>query len=258
MGWGPTSNQLGRGPGVDYLREGLAVSVSAQMSRDLVKFNFRQGYCKFSAPFTKPALRPLSATEASEGFIVALLDTFAQYGLEVGQLRYDHADGSFARAHLSCPLLRIFANLRIRVDGIELESFALDRIHWIKILDATLTAMTLTERTLGIAFQSVGVDLGLHAELEGVTTTDFIRRFVTELPTSEDAPFGVAASFYYGETKYKLDSMIGLDLSAAITGALFLRLTTKWRLPDPVERLHEMIGEDHIRTLENLGVEIPR
>ena len=155
----------------------------------------------------------------------SLLEGLSDFGVLPQNIRSDSGDGSLGGFSVNLWMLNFGVNVRLGLTGAELRSDDLSRVN-LDQLEQAFVGLTdsLVAADSNLAFQSYGVTIELHGQLEGVETKDYLATFVNAPEREELGPsVGSGAVFYFGERPPVTLSNLSVDLSGVIEGSLYLR-----------------------------------
>lgn len=184
-------------------------------------------------------------------FYTALLVNLGEFGVNPTSIRSETGE-NLGAYNVNFWMLNFKALVKIRLERMEF-SFNnitdLDIDRSVRAFQALMAALAASDENLKI--NGYRVEWGLHGFVEGATPRELIGRFVTSQPSGIGPSFGAGAIFYFG--KDSVDQTITLDLSGAVTDALYLRLIGDYQGAPPAA-LRETFTERLGRSLASVGL----
>ena len=185
----------------------------------------------------------------------ALLSRLKDSGVTAHNIRSDGGDGTLGAYNVSFWILTFRAQVRIRLENVEIQFNNITRQDADAFERAFLALMVaLTDAMREIEFTTYSVDFGLHGDLRGISSRDFLGRFVTKVPDRLGAFIGAGVVFYFGEEAESPVRTVTADLSGAFPGKLYVRLYSLYRGTISPETLRSVVERDAATGLESLGL----
>lgn len=218
-------------------------------------FKVTQGDLTFQSDFIQPVF---DLFRDSWGLQRQLFMRMARHGVRLTDIKPERGNGSVGDFNIVCFLFNFSVTVRIRLERVEILCFDLARVPVNMLNEAGVDALeAVTSHVPGVNFKTHTLSLGLHGTLEGMSTQEFISRFVAKGPENLGRPIGSGIVFYYGPQEEQLTSSITLDLSALIAGALYVRTHVVWNAQKVAVRTIPGIAEKQVReVIANLGLKL--
>jgi hypothetical protein len=185
----------------------------------------------------------------------ALLSGLGEFGVTPDRIRSDVGDGSLGAYNVNFWMLGFRALVRIRLEQLEVDFNDITK----RDLDAFEQAFVrlceaLAAANPGLEFSNQTVDLGLHADTIGVQPPAYLSSFITRVPQLPNA-VGSTVSFYFAPRDGKvIFRTLGVDLSAAMTGKLFVRIFSNYDGSVQPTNLRAVVESDVISGIAALGL----
>lgn len=185
-----------------------------------------------------------------------LLEHLRDFGVTPHAIRPDTGDGSLGAFNVNFWLLQFGVLARIRLEGIELNvpnvSVDVDRLE--RVLLALDQALREAERDL--AYGNCAMTVAMHGYVEGLDAKDFLAKFVGAVPQGLGRAVGSGTVFYFeGESPATL-VVLTADLSAVVTGAVYVKVHTVFEGSIGLESLRGL-GEKYLeQSIAALGLQV--
>jgi len=181
------------------------------------------------------------------------------YGLRLSDIRVERGAGNVGDQHILLYLFNYSMTVRVRIERIEVSCSALPQDLVEKFKAAILDVLqAIKDSKPDLSFRAYAIALALHAKLEGQSATDYLARFVTNVPKNLGASTGRGAVFYFGPEGDRLLSTVTADVSAVVPDGLFVRVHAVWDAgrvaPDALARIAEPFL---LQALESLDLQLP-
>ncbi|CAE6703405.1 MAG: hypothetical protein H8K06_08670 [Nitrospira sp.] len=160
--------------------------------------------------------------------IETLYKRLEKYGLKISELQAENS-AIIGERHIRFYLFSYLMNVKIRYDKVEVTCTELPRNRVDDYSEAIVDILgAVTDCCSGVSFKVFSVATALHAKLEGKPSRDFIGGLTVKGPEGLGPLTGAGAVFYFGPENERLLSSITVDVSAAVTDAIYLRIYGIW------------------------------
>jgi hypothetical protein len=199
---------------------------------------YRKGELHFQTFFVQPVFGIFHNVAGLSDQVFARL---REYGLGLTDMKFDHGGGTAAEWQLTCSLFQHSAQVRFRLDAIEVVAFNLRQLSAGQFGAIALSAVEAVKLAFPTAMFSLHTfAIAIHGVLLDLSPSDFLRQFAR--PPANELPLGplsgVGVVFYHGPTAERLKAALTLDLSATVENGLFFRSTASWDgVKTPVQSL---------------------
>lgn len=185
----------------------------------------------------------------------ALLSRLKDSGVTAHHIRSDVGDGTLGAYNVNFWILAFRAQVRIRLENVEIQFNSITRQDVDAFERAFVALMgALTDAMREIQFTTYGVDFGLHGDPQGISTRDFLGRFISNVPDRLGAFIGAGVVFYFGEEAESPVRTVTADLSGAFPGKLYVRFYSLYKGTMSPETLRSAVERDATTGLESLGL----
>lgn len=218
-------------------------------------FKVTQGDLTFRSDFPQPVF---DLFRDSWGLQKQLFARMEKHGVRLTDIKPERGSGSLGDLNIVCFLFNFSVTVRVSLERVEILCFDLARVPPNMLNDAGMDALeAITNYGPGVSFKTHTLSLGLHGTLDGISSQDFISRFVSKGPESLGPPMGGGVVFYYGPEAERLTSSVTLDLSALISGGLYVRTQVVWDAQKVAVRSIPGMAEKQVReVVTNLGLKL--
>lgn len=216
-------------------------------------FKVAQHDLGFQADFSTPMFELFRDSWGLQG---QLFTRLSRHGVRLTDIRPDRGNQSLGDYSLLCYLFNFLVTVRIRLERVEIMCVDLSRVDGTKLNEAGVDVLEAVKAHVpGISFKAYTLAMGLHGTLDGMSAQEFLSRFVTVAPKNLGPPIGSGVVFYYGPEGERLLSSVTVDLSALISGGLYIRAQVVWDGSKVAIQALPAMGDKHVReVLAQLGL----
>ena len=190
-----------------------------------LNFEVRSSEVQFQATLERPNFDWLQNwTRLS----ASLFDQLKPKGLNLADIRVEAA-GSFADFQLTASLLRHSTIVRVKLDSVEVHCYnaagaARDQVD--DVVVSVLEGLRQNGSELRVASMTGAV--ALHGLVGGVSDVEFLSTYSRSGDVQLGPRSGGGAALYFGECGPRTATIVSLDRSTQVMGAVFLRLSGAW------------------------------
>ena len=222
-----------------------------------VKFDVQQAELNFEAGFDQPDLQLFGDTH---GLLQQLYLGLQSHGVRLSDLRIERGADTAADWHILCYLFNFYMTIRIKLDRVEVNCTQLlqDQVdkYGAAIVDTLKAVHAYRPKS---RFRAYALSVGLHGVLEGNSLQRYLARFTKGIPEQLGTSIGSGTVIYFGPEGDRLLSTVTLDMSAQISGALYVRVHVIWDATKIDTGAIPKVSEDFVRqTLGHVGLELVR
>ena len=185
-----------------------------------------------------------------------LLKYLRDCGVTSYAIRPDSADGSLGAFNVNFWMLNFGVIVRIRLEGVELNapSFSVGADE----LERTFRALdqSLHEAQNELAYSSYIVTVGMHGRIEGIESKEFLDKLTRNAPVSLGKSIGSGAVFYFERSSPETLLSVSADLSAAITGGVFVKVHSVFDQSMKPEGLRASAEQQLEQSVKALGLAV--
>lgn len=185
-------------------------------------FKFEQSDFAMEADFAEPHFGLFQEFPA---FASTILQGLKPQGLGVSDMRWESATG-LGEVNFHCFLFNFGATVRVDLQKVETRCGDLRRVDRSRVETAAVEAIRALKRhARDLRFRGYTCAQGFHGAVEGRSAREFLETCNNVSPREGlGPPVGVATVLYFGPSERKLSSMLTLDLSAVVSGGVFIRI----------------------------------
>jgi predicted ABC-type ATPase len=171
-------------------------------------------------------------------------------------IRPDSGDGSLGGFTVNFWIPQFGALVRIRLDGMELNAptFNVD----VDQLEGAFLALdsSLHDAQKDLGYSNYVVTVGIHGRVEGIESKEFLARFTGNVPPGLGDVVGSGAVFYFEGRPPATLLSLSADLSAVVTGGVFLKVHSVFDGSMKPELLRKSAAQHLEESLKALGLEV--
>lgn len=210
-----------------------------------VAFKSSQGDLIFQSDFAEPAFGLFRDSWLFYGRLYSRLST---HGLRLADMKPERGNGSLGDFHLACSFVNFAVTVRVRLDRAEVQCLDVTRVDAKSLNGIAIgTLETIKGHIPNLAFRSHTLAVGLHGQLEGVPTREFLSGFVKGSLKDLGPSLGSGIVFYHGAQADQTLSAVTLDQSGIIAGGLFIRIHVVWDGGAVTPDALPTVAEKHVR-----------
>ena len=162
-------------------------------------------------------------------FYRRLHSALSPFGLRLADIRPERGSGTLADFHVALTLFRLTTTVRIRADRIEINCVDAGRVDQKSLENAVIQILqTVENHANGLQYRNYSIAIGVHGTLSGIETKTFLSKFVNAASLDMGPQLAAGGAIYHGPEGDRLLSAVTLDLSAVVSGGLFLRAYAIW------------------------------
>jgi hypothetical protein len=162
-------------------------------------------------------------------FYRRLHSALTPFGLRLADIRPERGSGNLADAHLALTLFSFTTTVRIRADKVEINCVDTGRVDQKSLENAVVQILqTVKNHATGLQYRNYSIAIGVHGTVLGTDTKAFLSQFVKAASLDLGPQLAVGGVMYHGPEGDRLLSAVTLDLSAVVSGGLFLRAYAIW------------------------------
>jgi hypothetical protein len=185
-----------------------------------------RGDLAFQAEFAEPTFEIF---RDSWPFYRRLHSSLAQFGLRLGDIRPERGAGSLGDLHVALTLFNATTTVRIRADKVEINCADTARVDGKSLENAAVQILqTIKNHATTLQYRNYSIGIAVHGTVSGMDTKLFLAQFVKATSLDLGPHLATGGVIYHGPEGNRLLSAVTLDLSAVVTGGLFLRAYAVW------------------------------
>jgi hypothetical protein len=185
-----------------------------------------QGDLGVQADFAEPAFEIFRDVSSLHRRLYSALSPL---GVRLADIRPDRGAGSLADVHVALSLFGLTTSVRIRMDKIEINCADTRRVDQASIERAVVEVLQAVKNlVVGLQYRSYSLAVGVHGALGAGDVKEFLGRFAKVSQLDLGPSLGAGLVLYHGAEGDRLLSAVTLDLSAVVSGGLFLRAYAAW------------------------------
>ena len=185
----------------------------------------------------------------------ALLRGLGEFGVTPSTIKSDVADGSLGAYNVNFWMFGFRALVRIRLEQVEIQFNNITQSDveqmeraFVRLLEA------LAASNAEFALSSYAVDIGLHGELSGVESKDYLATFVARSPRLPGPYIGSGVVFYFGEDGAATLRTVTADLSGLLPGKLYVRVYCVYKETLDPKGLRAAVEEQMTAAFSSIGL----
>jgi hypothetical protein len=183
------------------------------------------------------------------------------HGVRLGDLRIESGTGNVGDFHVLGYLYNAWMTVRIRVERVEVACSGFPPPEAPEKLKAATADVlrAVHDHRPELAFKVFNVAVAMHGRLEGVSTPEYLARFISNAPNDLGPLIANGAVFYYGPDGERLLSALTLDASAYVPDGLYVRIRGAWDGKRVTSEGLPSVAEAFVRhSIQRLGLDLPR
>lgn len=222
-----------------------------------IKFDATRADLAFEAGFGQPEFALFRDTS---GLFRHLFKRLEPHGLRLIDMKIERGSGNVADYHVLCYLFNFVMTIRVRLERIDVYCTELPRDYVQKFSAAILDALAAVQAHLpDLSFRVHALAVGLHGLLEGQPASEYLSRFVSNVPSGLGASTGNGVVFYFGPEGDRLLSSLTMDKSVLVPDGLYVRSHVIWDAKKVEIKNLATIAEGFVKqALSTIGLELPQ
>lgn len=154
----------------------------------------------------------------------AFFGCLSKFGITTDDVKIGQGVPNLSEASLSYHLLNFNGMVKLSLDKMEVIFFDTTRLSKEQMTDVFDRVSTcLAKFAQDLAIREYSVNISLHGVLEGKSLVDFWREFLPQVPQGLGPVTGQGVVFYYGRHDNTLGSSLVIDMSARISGGVYIK-----------------------------------
>ena len=219
------------------------------------KISVSQGDFTLEAAFEQPDFGLFHETR---GLIPRVFRALRPHGVKLSDMKIERGSGTLSEFHLVCQLFNYAMSVRTRIDRVEVTCIHLSDENVKRFAAAIVDALVAVQGDREPRFQTYSLMLSLHGTLEGADARSFLAGFSAKTPQVGPST-GNAVGYYFGPTDERLASTVILDISAAVSGGIYMQLRTTWDATKVRPQNLPALADTFVRAVfESVGLDAPK
>ncbi len=222
-----------------------------------IDFHVARADLNFEAGFSEPEFALFRDTAE---LLRQLFKHLEPHGARLSDIRVERGAGSTADFHILCYLFNFWMTIRIRLDRIEIICSEFPRDHAEKFSAAIVDTLRAISSFRGdLSFRAYALVIGLHGNVDGKSSEEFLSRFATNVPTGLGPSVGSGTVMYFGPANERQMCALTVDRSAVVQDALFVRTHVVWDAKRvESQNLPKIAGAFVSQALSEIGLQLPQ
>jgi hypothetical protein len=190
-----------------------------------VGYEMRSGSIQVRAVFPAPVF---SLFQDLPGLCAGLFGRLRPYGAALADMKLNQGGGSLGEAHLDVSLPSASTVVGIRLDRVEVNCFSVRSTEEQMLGEVVVGAIETVRQHTKVEVATYDFTTAVHGVLDGVTTPEYLARFVSARGIDLGPLAGVGSVLYFGPSGQRRGASVTIDLSVVTVGGLFLRIGAIW------------------------------
>ncbi len=165
----------------------------------------------------------------NQSLIQQLFTRLQPHGLSLQNLKVERGNGSIGDFHVACQLPNLAMTIQVRAEKVQTACIEVPESLVGSIEAAVIASLSAVQAHIpALRYASHTLVVGMHGQLEGRTSKDYLSRMVTNVPSGLGAVIGNGGVLYFGAHEDRVLSTVTFDVSAVVRDGLFFRVYVMW------------------------------